>query len=379
VAGANIVLGIDRGLQQKLHDSLQSQLTKSGSPKGSAVALDPRTGEILAAVSLPSYDNNLFSRGISSNDYTKLINDSAQPLFNKVAGGAYPSGSIIKPLVASAALEEHVVNPGTTIEDKGSIEVVNKYNKDVKYTFFGWEHTGLGQMNVYRAIAMSSDIYFYTVAGGFGNFVGLGIDKLASYYQKFGLGAKTGVDLPDESSGRVPTPEWKQRVIKEQWYTGDTYNVSVGQGDILVSPLQMATAIGAIANGGTLYQPHFLKSVTDDQGNILRNVAPVATRKNVISPANLAVVRDAMRQTVTSGTACCLIEQQVPVHVAGKTGTAETDPGGNRKPMAWFEAFAPYENPQIVVVALVENSGEGAEYAAPAVRETLQYYFTRGK
>ncbi len=376
IAGNNISLTIDFELQKKLSTALAGQLQKSGSTKASAVAIDPRNGEVLAAVSLPNYDNNKFSRGISAADYALLTSDTAQPLFNKATSGAYPSGSIIKPLVASAVLEEHIVSPDTTIEDKGSLQVVNKYNKDITYTFFGWEHSGLGMMNVYRAIAMSSDIYFYTVAGGFGNFIGLGIDKLAAYYQKFGLGTRTGIDLPDETAGRVPTPEWKQRVLKESWFTGDTYNVSVGQGDILVSPLQMAVAISAIANGGTLYRPHFLGKVSGDDGTTTKTVLAEITRKLPISAANLAVVREGMRQTITSGTACCLIEQQVAVRVAGKTGTAETDTTGKRKPQAWFEAFAPYENPKIVIVALVENSGEGAEYAAPAVRETLNWYFS---
>ncbi len=377
VPGNSVVLTIDRGLQAKLAESLQKQLAASGSHKGSAIALDPRNGDVLAAVSLPSYDNNLFSRGISQADYQRLVNDPGQPLFNKATMGGYPSGSIIKPLIGSAALQEGVITPSTTVEDKGSLQVKNPYNPDITYTFNGWEKGGLGVVSIYRAIAMSSDIFFYVVGGGYANINGLGVNRLASYYQKFGLGTKTGVDLPEESSGRVPTPDWKQRIIKEPWYTGDTYNISVGQGDILVSPLQMATAIAAVANGGTLYKPHFLKDIVDEQGQIQKVAASEVVRRGFISAANLTVVREAMRQTVTSGTACCIMEQQVPVHVAGKTGTAETDPGGNRKPHAWFEAFAPYEDPKIVVVAMVENSGEGAEYAVPAVRETLAWYFSQ--
>jgi penicillin-binding protein 2 len=379
VPGQSIKLTIDRGLEAKLTEALERQLGAAGTKKASAIALDPRNGEILAAVSLPSYDNNLFSRGISQADYTRLVSDPGQPLFNKAVMGGYPSGSIIKPFIASAALQEGVINTSTTVEDKGSLEVKNPYNPDITYTFRGWEAGGLGVVNVYRAIAMSSDIFFYVVGGGYGSMPGLGVNRLASYYQKFGLGSRTGVDLPEETAGRVPTPEWKQRVIHEPWYTGDTYNISVGQGDILTSPLQMATAIAAVANGGTLYRPHFLRQVIDDQGQVRRTVAPVVLKHDLINPSYLAVVRDAMRQTVTSGTACCLMEGQVPVHVAGKTGTAETDPGGNRKPHSWFEAFAPFEDPKIVIVALIENSGEGAEYAVPAVRETLSWYFSQSR
>lgn len=375
VPGSDLVLAIDKGLEGKLTQAITDQMKKAGATQAAGVALDPKTGEVLAAVSLPSYDNNLFSRGISQADYAKLSSDPAQPLFNKAIAGAYPSGSTIKPFVASAALEEHVVTPQTTIVDEGKLEVVNKYNPAIKYVFNGWEHSGLGVMNIYRAIAMSSDIYFYTVGGGFGNINGLGIDKLDSWYQKFGFGRKTGVDLPDETAGRVPTPDWKQKFSGEPWYTGDTYNISVGQGDILVSPLQLAVATAAIANGGTIYKPHFVKQVLDDHGNVIQNIAPDVVRRNVATAANLAVVRDAMRQTVASGTACCIFDQQVSVHVAGKTGTAETDPGANKKPHAWFVGFAPYEDPKIVMAVIVENSGEGAEYAVPAVRETMAWYF----
>ncbi|HSX48258.1 MAG TPA: penicillin-binding protein 2 [Candidatus Nanoarchaeia archaeon] len=378
VAGSNLGLTIDRDLEAKLAEQIQAQLDKSGAKKASGIALDPRNGEVLAAVSLPSYDNNLFSRGISQADYDKLANDPGQPLFNKAIDGSYPSGSTIKPFVASAALDEHVVTPQTIIEDKGKLEVVNQYNSAITYVFNGWEHTGLGEMNIYRAIAMSSDIYFYTVGGGFGNIRGLGIDRLASWYQKFGLGHRTGIDLPDESAGRVPTPEWKQKTVGEPWYQGDTYNVSVGQGDILVSPLQLATSLAAIANGGTLFKPHLVRQVMDEHGQVAQTIQPEIVRKNVATPQTLAIVRDAMRQTVQSGTACCFFDKQVPVPVAGKTGTAETDPGSNRKPHSWFEAYAPADNPRIVMVVLIENSGEGAEFAVPAVRETLAWYFNSG-
>lgn len=381
VAGNNIVLSVDLGLERKMAENIQKQMTLAGAKRASGVAINPKTGEVLAAVSLPSYDNNAFSRGISQSDYQKLVSDPGQPLFNKVISGAYPSGSIIKPLGASAALQEGIVTADTTINDTGQLDVVNPYDNSIHYIYKGWEHSGLGFMNVFSAIAQSSDIYFYTIAGGFTNFKHyLGIDKLAAYYQKFGLGSRTGVDVPGETAGRVPTPEWKKKFSGETWFTGDTYNVSVGQGDILVSPLQMAMAIGAVANGGTLYTPHFLSQIQNADGKVMQTAAPQVIRKDFISAANLRLVRQAMRQTVVSpqGTACCFIERDVPVAVAGKTGSAETDPNNNVPPHSWFVAFAPYEDPQIVTVVLVEKSGEGAEYAVPATRETLQWYFTQG-
>lgn len=376
-SGSSLVLTIDLPLQNKLTEAIQAQLNASGSTRGSGVALNPKTGEILASVSLPGYDNNLFSRGISPADYSKLSGNPAQPLFNKAISGAYPTGSIIKPLVAAAALQERVVSPSTTVNDTGALEVPHRYDPNIKYTFRSYDAGGLGVVNLTRALALSSNVYFYTVGGGFGPIGGLGVEKLAAYYQRFGLGQATGVDLPEETKGRVPTPDWKQRVKKEAWFTGDTYNMAVGQGDTLASPLQMAVATATVANGGTVYKPYLVKAVTDETEKVVKETKPEAVRKGFISPANINVVRDAMRQVVTSGTACCLIEQQVKVKVAAKTGTAETDPEGKRKPHAWFTAFAPYEDPQIVMVVLIENSGEGSQFAAPAVRETLAWHFSR--
>lgn len=377
VPGSNLVLTIDQALEDKLTQAITEQMQKANATQAAGVALNPKTGEVLASVSLPGYDANLFSRGISQSDYAKLASNPAQPLFNKAESGAYPTGSIIKPLVASAALQEGVVTPDTTIVDQGKLEVTNQYDSSIKYTYFGWEHSGLGVMNVYRAIAMSSDIYFYTVAGGFEKFIGLGINRLDSYYQKFGIGAKTGIDLPDETAGRLPTPDWKLKTFKEPWYTGDTYNIAVGQGDVLASPLQMAVATAAIANGGELLKPQLVKQILTDQGDVIKTVTPEVVRKDFISSQNLGIVRNAMRQTVASGTACCVFDKQVPVPVAGKTGTAETDPANNAKPDAWFTSFAPYNDPQIVIVVMIASSGEGAEYAVPAVRETLAWCFTR--
>jgi len=379
VPGNNLVLSVDMALERKFAEAIGKQMTLAGAKRASGVAINPKTGEVLAAVSLPSYDNNLFSRGISVADYDKLKNDPAQPLFNKVVSGAYASGSIIKPLGASAALQEGIITPNTTVDDTGQLDVVNPYDKTIHYIYKGWEHTGLGVMNLFSAIAMSSDIYFYTIAGGFTNFTHyLGVDKLTHYYQLFGLGAQTGVDIPGETAGRVPTPDWKKKFSGLPWYTGDTYNIAVGQGDILTSPLQMASAVAAIANGGSLLVPHFVSEIKDGAGKTVSTVKPEVIRKDFISAQNLNLVRQGMRQTVTKGTACCFMDRDVPVAVAGKTGSAETDPTNNVPPHSWFEAFAPYDDPQIVTVVLLEKSGEGAEYAVPATRETLQWYFTQG-
>jgi len=379
--GNNIVLSVDLDLERKFAEAISKQMVLSGAKRAAGVAINPKNGEILAAVSLPTYDNNEFSRGISQADYQKLVNDPGQPLFNKVVSGAYPSGSIIKPIAASGALQEGIITKDTTINDTGQLDVVNPYDKSVHYIYKGWEHSGLGVVNLFTAIARSSDIYFYTIAGGFTNFTHyLGVDKLTAYYEKFGLGSRTGVDIPGETSGRVPTPDWKKSFSGLPWYTGDTYNIAVGQGDILVSPLQMAVSLAAIANGGTLYVPHFVSQIQDANGKTVQTIKPQVVRKDFISGANLSLVRQAMQDTVTlpQGTACCFITRDVPVPVAGKTGSAETDPNNNVLPHSWFEAYAPANDPQIVTVVLLEKAGEGAQYAVPATRETLAWYFTQG-
>lgn len=379
IAGSNVVLTVDMELQNKLSEAIAAQMQASGSTRASGVAMNPKTGEVLAAVSLPTYDNNLFARGISQKDYARLLGDTAQPLFNKVFAGAYPTGSIIKPLIGSAALQEGVINTSTSVNDTGALEVPNRYDPNVKYTFRSYEEGGLGVVNIVRGLAVSSNVFFYTVGGGFGNISGLGVDRLTAYYQKFGLGKKTGLDIPGETAGTVPTQASKKKATGEDWFLGDTYNISVGQGDLRSSPLQMAVATAAVANGGSVLKPHFLKEIQDAGGRTKQTAQTEVVLKDFISPANLQIIRGAMRDVVSAphGTACCQIEQQVPVAVAAKTGTAETDPNGKRKPHAWFTAFAPYEDPQIVIVVLIENSGEGSKYAAPAVRDTLAWCFNR--
>ncbi len=375
-AGNGLVLTIDQNLQKRFAEALKVQMERGQATRASGIALNPKTGEVLAAVSLPSYDNNLFARGISQEDYSRLTYDPGQPLFNKAFGGRYPSGSIIKPFVAAAALQEGMITPATSIEDKGYIDVPNENDPNApKQRFRTYEEGGLGVLDLRRALALSSNVYFYTIGGGFGNVRGLGVNRLAGYYEKFGLGHKTGVDLPSEAAGRVPTPAWKKAALKEPWYKGDTFNMSVGQGNLLVTPLQMAVATAAVANGGKVMKPHLVQRVINPDGKTVREIKPEVVREGFVSGRNLQTVREGMREVVTSGTACCRIEEEVPVKVAAKTGTAES---GGPIPHSWFSAFAPYENPDIVVIALVERAGEGAQYAGPAVRETLAWYFKEG-
>ncbi len=380
-AGNSLVLAVDNGLEQKMAQELKAGVERAGAQRGTMIAMDPNNGQILGAVNWPTYDNNLFAKGISQADYQKLLSDPGNPLFNKAVGGRYPIGSTIKPFISIAALEEQVITASTTIEDRGLIEVKNKYNPSIVYTFRGWESKGLGIVNVLRAIEQSSDVFYYVVGGGFENFRGLGVDRLLSWYKKFGFGAKTGIDLKNESPGYLPNPSDKKAQTGEAWYVGDTYNISIGQGNLQATPLQLVTATSAVANGGTMYKPRLAKEVVNSKGETVRVVQPEVSAANFMNPKNVALVQQGMKQVVLQGTACCRLKAEVPVTVAAKTGTAETSSAGldgknaRTKPHAWFTAYAPAENPQIAMVTLVEYSGEGAEFAAPITREVLKWYF----
>lgn len=362
VAGSDLILGIDANLQKKLLDTLQTKLEETGTKTAAAVAIDPRDGKILAMVNLPSYDNNLFAKGISADDYQKLMSDPSKPMFNRSVSGEYPPGSTFKPLVAAAALQEGIVNAGTTLDCPPAINIGS-------YVFPDWKPHGL--TDVRKAIAESVDIFFYAIGGGWGDIRALGIDKIQQYADKFGLGRALGIDIPGEASGLIPTRAWKQEKIGERWYVGDDYHCAIGQGFVTATPLQLANYIAAIANGGTVYQPHFVDSIKKIDGSE-EKIAPVVLNKNFISPANIQVVREGMRQTVLSGTAQPL--KDLPVEVAGKTGTAQFG-SGNERVHGWFVSFAPYDHPTIAMAVLVEGGGEGFSTAEPVTKNVYQWYF----
>lgn len=322
--------------------------------------------------SLPAYDNNMFEGGISLSDYRKIADDPNNPLYNKAIAGGYPSGSIIKPIVAAAALEEGIVTKDTVIVDRGFIDIPNRYGGP-SARFYGWNRSGLGPMNVTRAIAMSSNIYFFTVGGGDRDFKGLGSEKLTSYYREFGLGTKTGIDLPGEIDGLIPDSQWRTDQ-GQRWTLGDTYNISIGQGDLKVNTLQMTTAINAVANGGSVYKPHVLLRVEGSD-----NVQPEVVNRVPVSDENLEIVREGMQEMVRNGTTCACRFTDIPVPFGGKTGTAETKANkqDDAKPHGWFVSFAPYENPEIGMTVLVEKGGGGTFTAVPVTNKTLGYFFNR--
>lgn len=368
--GKDLHLTIDLDVQKQLAHNVAQQMQEAGVSKGSGVVMQPDTGAVLAMVSLPDYDNNLFARGITLQQYQRLINDEDEPLYNKVIAGAYPSGSIIKPLVASAALQEGVVTEDTIIHDRGYIDLVNRYNPSNSHRFYGWDHSGLGAMNVRRAIAMSSNIYFFTVGGGYGGIDGLGVDRLTSYYRQFGLGEPTGIDLPSEGEGRVPTPEWKEEQSGLPWTQGDTYNISIGQGDLLLSPLQITVAQSSIINGGKLLRPYVLHHV---EGG--KPMTPHVKRTIDVDSAHFQAVREGMHEVTVNGATNPARFAGVPVKFGGKSGTAETSADGERPDHGWFTAFAPYENPELMMSVLIEHGVSGSTSAAPAVAGFLENYY----
>lgn len=360
--GSDLTLTIDAGLQREAYRVMERILGEAKLEKGALVALDPKTGAVRALVSFPGYDNNLFARGISQKEYSALANDSRKPLFNRAIAGEYPPGSTIKPILAGAALAEGLITPETTIESRGGIQVGR--------SFFGdWKAHGLTDLR--RAIAVSSDVYFYSIGGGYGGIQGLGIERMKAYEERFGWGKRTGIDLPGEQDGFLPTPTWKQERFGERWYIGDDYNSSIGQGYILATPLQIALAMAAVANGGTLPRPHVVESV--QKGNSKKETLTSEPLNNgILSPGILSVVREGMRETVTEGTAQSL--QALPVAVAGKTGTAQF--GADKKTHGWFASFAPYDNPELVMIILVEDQSENETYhAVPITQALYNWYF----
>ena len=375
--GNGLVLFIDKDLQEKLYQSLENMLkklsgTKNSTKKAAAVAINPNNGGILALVSLPSFNNNPFAQGISQEDLNLLENDPNEPFMNRVLTGQYPSGSIIKPLIAAAALEEKIIKAYQKINCSGVISIGNEYNPQIVYNFV--DSKAHGATDMFKAIAESCNVFFYTIGGGYKDIEGLGIDRIKKYFGLFGLGNVTGIDLFNEKPGLIPDREWKkEKKPNEDWYLGDTYHLSIGQGDLLVTPLQMASAIASIANNGILYQPQLVDKIVDEQGNVIEDIQPSIIRQGFISQDNLKVIRKAMRETVVSGSAQSFLS--LPVEVAGKTGTAQFE--NNNKTHAWFASFAPYENSQIALIILIEGGGEGHLSANPVAKEVYEWYFNK--
>lgn len=362
--GNNIYLTIDAEVQRKLEEFIKVRSTKIGQKKAAAVVMDPNNGKILSLISLPGYDNNLFARGIDQNSYSALINDQDKPLFNRVVSGEYPSGSTIKPVVGASALEEGIIKENTSFLSTGGIRIGQWFFPD-------WRAGGHGITNIRKAIADSVNTFFYIVGGGYGEQPGLGVVKIKEYLERFGLNKLTGVDLPNEQTGFLPTPEWKEAVKNEPWYIGDTYHLAIGQGDLLVTPLQVANYTSVFANQGTLYRPLLVDRYLDQRTLETVETQPEILNQDFIKQNNIKIIREGMRQAVTSGSARIL--RSLPVSAAAKTGTAQWKL--DEETHSWFIAFAPYENPEVALVVLVEEGGDGSETAAYIANDFLNWYF----
>lgn len=372
--GKSITLNLDYGLQIKLYDEIFAVLREFGLSRATGIIQNPKTGAVLALVSFPGFDNNVFSSGVSESDYKRLFENKEKPLFNRMISGLYNPGSTIKPFLGMAALQEHIITPNDTIDDCISITVPNPYDQNNPYVFKNWR-VEYGQFNLQKAIANSCNIYFFTVGGGHEKIKGLGAEKIAAYLKNANADSRLGIDLSGETAGFIPTPDWKLREKGEPWYLGDTYNISIGQGDLLVTPLWLNTYISAIANGGNIYKPQVAQKITGNDNEVVEIFNPKALASLPFSQDIISEIKKAMRETVLSGTA--QIMNGLPVKSAAKTGTAEVIKGKTINSL--FTIFAPYEDPEIAMTILIEGSASNQGLAIRAAYNTLKWYFEKAQ
>lgn len=352
--GKDLNLSIDSKIQAELFKDIGAVVQDRGFQGGAAVIMDINSGELLSMASYPEYDSQIISDGKDREKISQFITDKNKPFLNRAVSGLYAPGSIIKPLVAVAALNEGIITPEKQIFSAGSISIPNPYFPGKYSVFKDWKAHGWVDMR--HALAVSSDVYFYEIGGGFENQKGLGIGKIEEYAKKFGLGGFTGIDLLGEENGLVPNPELhkKSNLSDPVWRIGDTYNASIGQGNFQVTPIQMAVLTASIANNGKLLKPHLKK---DLETSVIKN-------NSDIPESYYRVVRDGMRMAVTEGTASAL--NISGVKIAGKTGTAEV--GGAKKYVnSWVIGFFPYENPRYAFAVVMEKGPYANLVGAPAV------------
>ena len=357
IAGADLSLTLDIELQEFVYTLLEEEEAQAAS----VVALDPRSGAIRALVSFPSYDGNTFSQPALSDQVSAIISDERQLLFNRAVAGTFPPGSTIKPFIAAGALADNVITPNTTFLSTGGLSIGI-------WNFPDWKAGGHGTTDVKKAIAESVNTFFYLITGGDETQSGLGVDRTTEHLREFGWGNPTGIDLPSEASGFLPSPEWKESVKEERWYIGDTYHLAIGQGDVLATPLQIASSTAAVANGGTAYQPFVVRSLTWPEKEAEEQ--PTSGRKVSIPASHIETVRQGMRQTVTEGSGRSL--SFLPIPLAGKTGTAQVS--GTEETHAWFTSFGPYDEPELVITVLIERGGAGDRVAAPIARKMWEWW-----
>ncbi|NOS83446.1 MAG: penicillin-binding protein 2 [Nitrospira sp.] len=360
-SGDNLYLTIDSRLQKVAETLL-------GDETGAIVALDPRTGDVLAMASRPGFDPNILSRELTSKQWAEIVQDEGRPLNNRASQGQYPPGSVFKVMMAAAALETNTVTPSTTIHCNGGYQFGRRLYHD-------WKAGGHGSVDLRRALVQSCDVYFYTVGQR------MGIEAMASYAHQFGLGEETGIELPSERIGIVPSEAWKRKAKNEPWLPGETISASIGQGYVNVTPLQMASLIGTVANNGVTYRPRLVQAVMDRATGELKQRLAVSSRTLKLKPGTLPLIKEALAGVVQEGTATRA--KSALVTIAGKTGTAqmtalrtgpEKDIPKKFRDHAWFVAFAPVDAPTIAVAVLGEHMGHGGSAAAPLAKELIETY-----
>jgi len=423
VPGENIELTIDTRLQAAAKAALVGEIqwwnryfNEIRSSNGVVIAMNPKTGEVLALVSYPTFENNRMAKFIPAYYYEQLSQDPNRPLFNHAISAEHPPGSVYKLAPAVGFMNEGVLQPLQSIECPGTgrITVTEKYSPNdpgFEREYVCWNDLGHGRVNYTKAISESCDIYFYKMSGGFGNEVpeGLGIDRMAEYAKALGYDQATGIELPGEAEGLVPTSAWKRINLSENWSTGDTYIASMGQGFVLATPLQVLVSTAIVANDGAYMQPTLVHRVVDADGNLIEDFEPqikwdvtqdpmitifdengIPTEdKKSVERWVIDLTQEGMRLVVTEGTGkrpfTDFVINGKEIQVAGKTGTAEycddvaqsknlCQPG-NWPTHSWYVGYGPYEDPEIAVVAFVYNGGEGASVAAPIVRRVMEAYF----
>ena len=360
-AGNDLYLTIDVRLQKVAEDLL-------GEEQGAIVALDPNSGDILAMASRPGFDPNVLSRELTTKQWVEIVQDEGRPLNNRASQGQYPPGSTFKIPMAVAALETKTMSPSSTVFCNGGYQFGKRLYHD-------WKASGHGYVDLHNALVHSCDVYFYTIGQR------MGIDVMAEFGKDFGLGKATGVELPSERSGIMPSTAWKQKAKNEQWLPGETISAAIGQGYVTVTPLQMASLVGTVANDGVNYRPRLVQAVMDRTSGNLQELPAVPRGKINAKPETFRVIKDALADVVTKGTATKA--KSSVVTIGGKTGTAQvaalrTGPEENIpkkfRDHAWFVAFAPVESPKIAVAVLAEHMGHGGAAAAPLAKEVIETY-----
>jgi len=371
-AGDSLTLTIDTQAQKDAEKALRWAMAQVGIKRGTVIAMNPQNGEILAMVSLPTYDNNQFARGITNKEYQKLLNNPDKPLINHATQAWYPPGSTYKLVTGTGAIADGKVTANTQVATKGFLTLGTT-------RFYDWNHRGFGPCDIYCGFGHSSDTYFFTLAGK------LGIDRLAYWAEQYGFGSPTGIDLPGEVAGIVPSNQWKQDTLGAAIFPGETYQAGIGQGYDVVTPLQLINAYAALANGGTLYQPHLVKDIIGPDGQIVETIKPTVLRKLDVKASVLKTMRNAARAVVTLRHTYNLVD--LPIKIAGKSGTAEfglKDRQGRLPFHSWFVGFTPGDpyhgsfdktDSKLVVLAFAYDSRTKSNAGTEIVKYFMQLYY----